>query len=266
MSTRKIIWCGCLVLALVIAAKTVPWHLRNRNQSSTAPEPPLATQPLMDARVIDRWGPQQAGAGPALAAQPVATQPVGERSEREEQEEDWGNLFPTAHALFEKDRFLARFGYYYKHVLLNHEGRLQYEKLLADIRIHRQVRQELLFPNEQQETTEGTLRRHIELRYLREALSWPENPQRQPLLTMITDMIVEDNFLSDQSPGLRMSLAGDKIELFEILTEQNPAGAQALAARARGGRLEGLLVYIADYVAHHRGEQPAQVVQLDPGN
>jgi hypothetical protein len=147
--------------------------------------------------------------------------------------------------IFKTEPQLALFDYFREHVLLDSHGRKDYEALLAGTAMHEQTRRALLYPVDAKDTMESNVKRLMQIDYLREALAWKENPARQHLLSAVESVILEDSFSPMMPPDVKRSMVATKMELYELLFDQEPARAQALVEAARGTRLEGMLGYIA---------------------
>lgn len=158
------------------------------------------------------------------------------------------------------DEALATVAYFRQHVLLSPELREEYHELLSDPEMFEKVRQDVLYPGEARETLAGNTKRLMAIDYLRDALAWDENPEREALLAMIEDMILEDNFLDELGMDMRISLATAKMELFTLLYEHAPDAAQTLVEAARGGKLERMIAYFAAAVPARAARERALAI------
>lgn len=149
--------------------------------------------------------------------------------------------------LFKKEPKLAQFDFFREHVLLDSATREDYRKLLADKAMIEQTRNELLHPQDDKVSMQTQVKRLMQVDYLREAMAWKEHPGRPELLSEVERIILEDSFTSNMPPDIKRTLAATKMELFEILSEQDPARAKALVEKARGTRLEQMLQYFAEH-------------------
>ncbi|AGC42899.1 hypothetical protein MYSTI_01564 [Myxococcus stipitatus DSM 14675] len=147
--------------------------------------------------------------------------------------------------IFKTEPELARFDSFREHVLLDSNGREDYEALLADTRLHEQLRRALSTSTEAEETLESSFKRLMRIDYLREALAWRRNPARAQLVSTVERIILEDSFTAELSPGARRSMAATRMELFEIFADQEPARAGALVEAAKGTPLEKLVRHFA---------------------
>ncbi|WP_342379338.1 hypothetical protein NVS55_07805 [Myxococcus stipitatus] len=147
--------------------------------------------------------------------------------------------------IFKTEPELARFDSFREHVLLDSNSREDYEALLADTRLHEQLRRALSTSTEAEETLASSFKRLMRIDYLREALAWRQNPARAQLVSTVERIILEDSFTAELSPDARRSMAATRMELFEILADQEPARASALVEAAKGTPLEKLVRHFA---------------------
>jgi hypothetical protein len=209
-------------------------------REATAPVPPA---PVKQASVP----PSEAQARPAPLPQPPELLAAPEEIPGEEGEhgEFTTNTDLMKQKLFKTEPKLAQFDYFREHVLIDSNGRKDYQALLADRTMHEQTRHALLHPKNAENSMPANVERLMRIDYLREALSWKENPERPQLLSEVERIILEDTFGAEMAPDAKRSLAATKFELFELLYRQEPKRALALADSARGTRLEKLLEYVA---------------------
>lgn len=147
--------------------------------------------------------------------------------------------------LFKTEPELARFDYFREHILLDSNGRKDYEALLADTRMYEQLRRTLGSSTEAEESLESSIKRLMRIDYLREALAWRQNPAREQLVSTVEGIILADSFSPELSLSARRSMAATRMELYEIFADQEPERARALVEAAKGTSLEKLLQYIA---------------------
>jgi hypothetical protein len=157
-----------------------------------------------------------------------------------------GSLEQLKKSIHKEDERLALFSYYHERVLPDSVSRERFHELLSDSGMLAHVQRGLLFPGEKRETLRGNIKRLMQIDYLRDALSWKENPRREQILSAVKDMILEDNFLPEYGEDMRVSLAANKMELYELLYAQDPKRAEALVTEARGSRLEALMTHLAE--------------------
>jgi hypothetical protein len=86
-------------------------------------------------------------------------------------------------------------------------------------------------------------RRLEQVEFLSRALSLRDNPMRGRVLQALPAIIARDIASMDVNPMLKRSLAGDQIELFQILQKSDVAAAEALADRSKGTANEKLIAY-----------------------
>jgi len=188
----------------------------------TAPEPPLAPRPS-----------------------PLASAPAAAPGDDGEPGEFTTTTDRVKAELFKTEPELARFDSFREHVLLDSNGREDYEALLADTRMYEQLRRALSASTEAEETLESSVKRLMQIDYLREALAWRQNPARAQLVSTVERIILEDSFTAELSPGARRSMAATRMELFEIFADQEPERAGALVEAAKGTPLEKLVRHFA---------------------
>ena len=148
--------------------------------------------------------------------------------------------------VFKADPKLAQFDYFREHVLLDSVSREDYRKLLRDKEMLEQTRNDLLHPTDAKESMQGNVKRLMKIDYLREGLSWKENPDRAALLDMVENIILEDSFTAEMDPSIKRSLAATKLELYQLFSDHDPARALAMVEKAQGTRLEKMLQYFAE--------------------
>ena len=149
--------------------------------------------------------------------------------------------------LFKKEPKLAQFDFFREHVLPDSNMRNDYHELLADKAMLAQVRQDLLYSMESKDSMESNVKRLMEVDYLREAMNWKDHPDRKDVLSEVESIILEDSFNAQMPMSVKRSITASKLELYELLSNQDPARALALVDQARGTRLEKMLAYFADY-------------------
>jgi hypothetical protein len=204
----------------------------------------VAAAPAKDSR------PAPAPAAPAQTAAVEAQyhlEPVNVPGSEGEHGEFTTNTDVLKQKIFKTEPKLAQFDFFREHVLLDANSRADYRQLLADKAMYTQVRQALLQPADVEDTMESNVKRLLQIDYLREALHWRENPEREHLLSTVEAIILEDSFRDTMPAEVKRSVAASKMELFELLHGHEPERAQALVAAAKGTRLEKLLEYIDGY-------------------
>lgn len=234
---------------LVVAGLGVLGFTAMRLAQGDAPEASVreAAAPVPPAPSTTVSAPPAAQARPAPLPQPPELLAAPEELPGEEGEhgEFTTNTDLMKQKLFKTEPKLAQFDYFREHVLVDSNGRKDYQALLADRTMHEQTRHALLHPEPAQDSMQANVKRLMQVDYLREALAWKENPERRQLLSEVERIILEDAFGPDMAPDVKRSLAATKFELFELLYRQDPERAQALVGAARGTRLEKLLEYVS---------------------
>jgi hypothetical protein len=114
------------------------------------------------------------------------------------------------------------------------------------------VKHDLLYPEETKVDLAGNIKRLMKIDYLREALEWKENPERATLIALVSELILTDNFPPGMAMDMRLSLSGNKRELYELLYEMAPDRARAALQASKGTRLEKLIAYIDDSLQRRR--------------
>ncbi|HZH17443.1 MAG TPA: hypothetical protein VE057_24030 [Archangium sp.] len=229
---------GVLVLTAMLLARGGEPEAPVRE--ATAPVPAAPSRPAPAPPPAEQARPPSPPQPPELLAAPEEI--PGEEGEH-------GEFTTTTdlvkQKIFKTEPKLAQFDYFREHVLLDSNGRKDYQALLADKTMYEQLRQALLHPTDAKESVESSFKRLMQIDYLREALAWKENPERSHLISALENIILEDSFGPGMNPDVKRSLAATKFELFELLYRQDPERARALVEAARGTRLEKLLEHVA---------------------
>ncbi|ADO72734.1 hypothetical protein [Stigmatella aurantiaca] len=168
--------------------------------------------------------------------------------------------------LFKREPKLAQFDYFREHVLLDSVSRESYRKLLLDKEMLAQTRDDLLHPKDAKDTTETNVKRLMQIDYLREGMNWKENPEAEHLLATVESIILEDSFTDQMNPGVKRSIAATKMELYELLSNRDPARALALVEKARGTRLEKMLQYFAEHNQRRLAKERELSLQAQTSN
>jgi len=85
---------------------------------------------------------------------------------------------------------------------------------------------------------------HVRMRavaYLANAAHWAGNPERDAVFATVDEAIQADNATTPSEARQRKSIAGDKVELFEILLREAPDRAAQLEKGAEGTWLQPIL-------------------------
>ena len=141
---------------------------------------------------------------------------------------------------------LDTFMYYHNRPLLDEASNAHYHEFLADPAMLAAVKHDLLYPEETKVDAAGNIKRLMKIDYLREAVEWQENPARGEIISQVADMLQTDNYPAGMGMDMRLSLSGNKMELYELLSDVAPDQAAALLQSSKGTRLEPLLAYIAN--------------------
>lgn len=224
-----------LIVAAVALVTFLVWRSNGNTAQILPSNPPQASVPA--------YRPAHG----TLVAQQV---PSGSISDRFLNNDDYdGSPLPEVmHRVLATDPQLKAFKYYHNRPLLDTAEKAKYHELLSDQDVFAEVKQDLLYPADSKADQEGNIKRLMKIDYLREALEWKENPRRNELIALVVEIILTDNYPPGIGMDMRLSLSGDKKELYTLLDELMPNQAQAVVLASRGTRLERLIAYIADSV------------------
>ncbi|MDC0708288.1 hypothetical protein POL68_07375 [Stigmatella sp. ncwal1] len=255
-----------LILAAVVAVEFVlsgPPEVPLLAASEGAAVTPSAPQAPAPSRPLPKPPPAAEIAPPALLAAP-------EKPYLPEDDGEHGEFTTSTdilkQRLFKREPKLAQFDYFREHVLLDSVSRESYRKLLLDKEMIAQTRDDLLHPKDPKDTTETNVKRLMQIDYLREGMSWKENPEGDHLLATVEAIILEDSFTEQMNPGVKRSLAATKMELYELLSNRDPARAMALVDKARGTRLEKMLQYFAEHNQRRLAKERELSLQAQTSN
>ena len=198
----------------------------------------------------------QASGPPAAPAhapgfQTAIPEPSLEGTAEPSQPDDYEEGHPLAdvmHKILANDHQLNTFMYYYNRPLLGEADRAKYHQLLSDRAVLASVEHDLLYPEETKIDKAGNIKRLMKIDFLREALEWKDNPQRAEIIALVKEMLLTDNYPADMTMDMRLSLSGNKMELFELLDQIAPDQASAVLQASKGTRLEKLFAYIANHL------------------
>src|SRR3954471_5620389 len=154
-------------------------------------------------------------------------------------------LGDVMHRVVDNDQQLHAFKAFYDRPLLDEDSLKQYHALLSDPATLAAVQHDLLYPEETKADQASSIKRLMKIDYLHEALDWKDNPQHALVLGVVSNVILTDNYPPDMAMDMRVSLSGNKQELFQLLDEYEPAKAKALLEAAKGTRLEAMVAWIA---------------------
>ncbi len=159
---------------------------------------------------------------------------------------------------------LDTFMYYHNRPLLDEASNEHYHEFLADPAMLAAVKHDLLYPEETKVDAAGNIKRLMKIDYLREAVEWQENPNRGEIISQVADMLLTDNYPAGMGMDMRLSLSGNKMELYELLSEVAPDRATALLQASKGTRLEELVAYIANSLQVRRQIEATLETEVRP--
>lgn len=90
-------------------------------------------------------------------------------------------------------------------------------------------------------TREREKERFASITFLKSALSGTHDESRERVISAVEEIIETENIAPDLALEIKRSLAGDKIELFQILRRASQTRAEALLGRLGNGKLRALL-------------------------
>jgi len=154
--------------------------------------------------------------------------------------------------LLANDVQLDTFMYYHNRPLLDAANNVKYHEFLSDPAMFANVKHDLLYPEETKVSQGANIKRLMKIDYLREALEWKENPQRAELIALVEEMLLTDNYPAGMGMDMRISLSGNKMELYELLVDVAPDRAIAVLEASKGTRLEAMLAWIANSLQTRR--------------
>lgn len=231
-----------LLAALGIVAGAVAVFLWWSRGHAVEP-PPAAMNPPARAHVPHHVAMKSPSASPkADSAEPA--KPADEPPPSDDFDDN--PLANVLRPLLANDVQLDTFMYYHNRPLLDEAGRAHYHEFLADPAMFANVKHDLLYPEETKADQASNIKRLMKIDYLREALEWKENPQRAEIIALIAEMILTDNYPAGMDMGMRLSLSGNKMELYELLLDFAPEQALAVLQASKGTRLEAMIAYIAN--------------------
>jgi hypothetical protein len=247
----------------VVAGALVIVVLSFRSRGPASEAGPAKASPLADRSSL-----------PALPQVPAPAVPTVESPEEEVVELPRGTPLnddyddnPMAEVLrpiLASDRHLKVFRHYYNRPLLGEADREKYRKLLSDVSTFAEVKHDLLYPEETTVDQAGNIKRLMKIDYLRAALEWKDNPMREQLLATIEEVILTDNYPPGMGMDMRLSLSGNKKELYELLVEFAPDRASAVLAASRGTRLEGMVAFFDKSLQERQANEAASGAEVKP--
>lgn len=174
----------------------------------------------------------------------VASAPAGAQMPADDPYAD-NPLGDVMHRVLDNDDLLRRFKSFYDRPLLDADDLAQYHAMLSEPAILAAVEHDLLYPEEVVADQASSIKRLMKIDYLHEALDWKENPQHALVVSVVSESILTDNYPANLGMDMRVSLSGNKRELFQLLDEYEPGQAQAVLQAAKGTRLEEMVAWIA---------------------
>jgi hypothetical protein len=173
-------------------------------------------------------------------------------------------LADVMHKILANDHQLNMFMYYYNRPLLDEADREKYHQLLSDRSVYAGVEHDLLYPEETKADQASNIKRLMKIDFVREALEWKDNPQRGELIAMVKDMLLTDNYPPAMGMDMRLSLSGNKMELYEMLDDMVPDQAAAALKASRGTRLEKMFDYFVTHIEAGKQIQASAESQVKP--
>jgi hypothetical protein len=221
-----------LPLALAAAAGVVvaawAWRTSGPARPVTATAGAAAPEPALDHARSATSPPMFAGTMPP-DVDPYGENPLGD----------------VMHRVVDNDQQLHAFKAFYDRPLLDEDSLKQYHALLSDPATLAAVEHDLLYPEETKADQASSIKRLMKIDYLHEALDWKDNPQHALVVGVVRDVVLTDNYPPDMAMDMRVSLSGNKQELFQLLDEYEPAQARAMLQASKGTRLEAMVAWIA---------------------
>lgn len=233
-------------VALVVAAGAVAvsvFWLSRGNTEEPAPAKPARPSRTAKLPTLEEVVPRPAPTAGSAEAKADPEQALAEPTPPTDDFE-YNPLAGSLRAILMKDEQLNTFMYFHNRPLLSEDDREKFHDILSDPSVFAQVKQDLLYPEETRADQNGNIKRLLKIDYLRDALEWKENPMRPVLIAMISEMLLTDNYPAGMTMDMRLSLSGNKMELYELLYEVAPEQAQATLLASKGTRVEKLIAYI----------------------
>jgi hypothetical protein len=220
-----------LAIAAVAIAVSFVWKSRAHAMETYAADQMMRDQP------------EHASASPRHSVDPRPSLPARDGAGRFDDYED-NPLGDVLRRVLSNDPQLVAFKHYHNRPLLDEASKQRYREILSDPTVFDVVKHDLLYPDETKADQAESIKRLMKIDYLREALEWKENPMRSTLIALVSELILTDNFPSGMGMDMRISLSGNKRELYELLYEVAPDQANATVQASKGTRLEKLIAYI----------------------
>jgi hypothetical protein len=230
-----------LLAVLVVAAGAVAIFIWwNRDQAAA----PVSAKAPVRAQLPHPTGPSSLSAD-AKATNPAPANPSPDEPPPSDDFDD-NPLANVLRPLLANDVQLDTFMYYHNRPLLDAASNVHYHEFLSDPAMFANVKHDLLYPEETKISQGASIKRLMKIDYLREALEWAENPQRAELIALVEEMLLTDNYPAGMGMDMRISLSGNKMELYELLSDVAPDRALAVLQKSKGTRLEAMLAWIAN--------------------
>jgi hypothetical protein len=219
--------------------------------------------PAASATPAAAAAPAAAPAGPFKTAVPEPSLTAAGDPARPDDYEDHP-LADVMHKVLASDHQLNTFMYYFNRPLLDEADKEKYHQLLADRSVYAGVEHDLLYPEETTADQASNIKRLMKIDFVREALEWKDNPQRGEMISMVKDMLLTDNYPADMAMDMRLSLSGNKMELYEMLNDMAPDQAAAILKASRGTRLEKMFDYFVTHIEAGKQIQASADSQVAP--
>jgi len=150
-----------------------------------------------------------------------------------------GSITKAAKTALDNADRISRFETIRKKVLLNREETSEREKILSD---RETVQWAESYLSAVPKNTSEVKKHFSAIDFLEEAIAWKENPIRSEALEGIESAILT-NQLAQTKREARKLVVGDKIDLFTVLAQEEPAKARALLTNVQDPWLRDILNY-----------------------
>jgi len=135
---------------------------------------------------------------------------------------------------------LKRFDTFRSKVLLKDDEAMEKQRLLAHVKTIQWIERQLSISPDN--GTDALGDRLTMIDFYEEALAWKDNPVRSEVLDSVERTLKVNNLLSGAKETKQM-LAGDKIELFAVLAEQDPGRAKVILEGTKDKQLTKIFQY-----------------------
>lgn len=150
---------------------------------------------------------------------------------------------------------LKRFDSFRSKVLLKDGDAMEKQRLIAHVKTIHWIESQL--SNTPENGKEALGDRLDMIDFLEEALAWKDNPARSDAIDSI-ERTLRVNNLQSGSKETKQMLAGDKMELFAILAQEEPGRAKLLLERTKDKQLLGIFQYAIKRLALEKLSEVAQ--------